>query len=239
MTAFLTRRLKRLGRRLRWQFSYASFLKDLQTDPDPAFGAAIKARGIALVHIPKTGGTSLGTALYGRAIGHRRWDQIRDIDPGNFERWLKLAVVREPVDRFVSAYDYLAAGGNNEFDRFFSRRFVTTDVNRFAARLLDSRYRARVMQFWHFRPQTDFVVSAEGRIMVDRLIPFDAVSAAAAELGVENLPRLNATRGKRTRRDALSGSTIRAVNDIYAADRALYQLALAGTEPYGLKLETP
>jgi hypothetical protein len=201
--------------------------------------------GTAFIHIPKTAGTSVSAALYGEGVRHRTWEDLRAMDPEGFARWLTLAVVREPIDRFLSAYDYLMRGGRTEFDVAFRRRFlrgrpsITTFI---AEHLHPPRQRAQILAWLHFRPQCDYVATPAGRIMVRRLIPFDRLDdVLPAWLPASTpLPRLNVTRGSRTPRAALSANDTDLLVQIYRDDAALFHLAHAagGADVYGRSLSS-
>jgi hypothetical protein len=227
-TLTFTRRAAKVQRLIGWTLSYDRFLSDLSVDPNPDYLRLFDETGIALIHIPKTGGTSLSHALYGRGIWHRRWDQIRDADPTGFERWLKVAVIRNPVDRFVSAFAYLKAGGSNEFDKFISKRFMNCDLETFVERLAIPARRHPVMDYWHFRPQSDFVLSADGHLMVDRLIPFDSLAEGARNLGIVGLPRLNAADDRHDSRPLLTPEIRARVETMYRRDVDLYVRLIVG-----------
>ena len=224
----ILRRIKTASRLLGWTLSYDAFLSAMSVDPNPDYLKLFDAAGVALVHIPKTGGTSLSYALYGKGVWHRRWDQIRDADPAGFERWHKVAVVRDPVDRFVSAFGYLRSGGANEFDRFISMRFVNCDLDRFVERVSTSTVPHPVLRYWHFLPQADFVTSHEGVAMVDQLIAFERLADGARSLGIAHLPQLNVSRGHRYATAGMSNETRSRIRSIYPRDVALYETVARG-----------
>ena len=114
--------------------------------------------GVVLVHVPKTGGTSIARALYGTdGVGHRTARDLRDeLGAGAWARAFTFAVVREPVDRLASAFRYLKAGGSNRLDAAFRDRalgpYPTLDA--FVLGWLTPH----ASRSWvHFRPQSDFV----------------------------------------------------------------------------------
>ena len=181
------------------------------------------------IHIPKTGGISIATALYGVLIPHYTWQEWRRVNPRKFERYFKFAVVRDPISRFASSFDFLKAGGINATDQEFSRVELASfnKANDFAKALADSAVAARVLQACHFTPQAEFVASRSGRLKVNRLIPFENLSAGFGEvvklLGEESiqLPHLNKTL---ERKQVHFDQEARAVLDrVYAMDFKLWR----------------
>src|SRR5690606_33346091 len=70
------------------------------------------------IHIPKTAGSSIITALNGSVSKrqHLPWYIFQKSNPKKYEKYYKFAFVRHPVDRAVSAYNYLSKGGNEKND---------------------------------------------------------------------------------------------------------------------------
>lgn len=62
--------------------------------------------GLIFVHIPKNGGTSINTALYGRFMGHFRIVDIERTRPRLLKTLPSLAVSRNPWARAYSAYNF-------------------------------------------------------------------------------------------------------------------------------------
>jgi hypothetical protein len=71
-------------------------------------------------HVPKTGGTSVNTALFGRTTGgHRTVLEYRQIfRKSTFDKYFKFAFVRNPWDWLVSTYFYCKQGGRNRCHRW-------------------------------------------------------------------------------------------------------------------------
>ena len=198
---------------------------------DPGLEEVYMQRGVILVHIPKNAGTSVERALYDYRIRHRTWREIRDSCPAAWAALPKIAIIREPVDRFLSAYDYLRSGGRNETDRRFAARMIgDTPVQAFLDRLeSDIGFRAKVMRYFHFRKQADFVCDGADPVL-DHLIPFTEMAAGLAihaGLPAEALRHDNRTSGKRTDRSALSDDTLRRIRTLYAPDIRLHRFAVA------------
>jgi hypothetical protein len=239
----MVHRLGLLYRRCRWTLSYERLLRDTQSGrPDPVLLRRFHETGTAFVHIPKTAGLSVSAALLGMEAKHRTWDELQRADPEGFAGWRTVAIVRDPIDRFLSAYDYLLNGGRTEFDLAFRRRFLRRGFTAFlAGHLRQPSRRVQVLRWVHFRPQRDFVASATGTVMVRRLIPFDRLGEMLPDLlpPGAGLPRLNVTQGARTTRASLSADDVDLLLEIYQDDVALVQLAhaAAGAEVYGRSLQ--
>lgn len=184
--------------------------------------------GAIYIHIPKTGGTSLCRELYGRDLGHRPWMEVRLFHPLRYRRLTTFAVVREPIDRFLSSYDYLKQGGRNAMDAKFGRNFVDphVGVNEFIAALDDPQFRKQVMDYFHFRPQADYVAT-NARCMVDRLARLDHLDGdVSLILGkAVSFPALNKTGGKRSSKDILTQRSVEALHTHYEKDFRLWDLA--------------
>lgn len=64
---------------------------------------------VILVQIPRTAGTALvNSGLLGRpdAVGHHSWRWYRRFHPREWDTYAKVAVIRHPVERLKSAYNY-------------------------------------------------------------------------------------------------------------------------------------
>jgi len=154
------------------------------------------------IHVPKAAGTSIAMALYGRQIPHYTWRKWHEINPKKFRDYFKFAVVRNPIYRFTSSFYFLKMGGMNEGDENFRTTILKpfVDPNEFAEALIDPDLQARVLKWWHFRPQTEFVADEFGRSKMDFLIRFENIGAGfdfvSRKLNGESrkLPHLNKTR---------------------------------------------
>lgn len=227
----LTHMTDRLADRIAWQFRPGAMIDRTLPRDDPQLERVYLDRGLILIHIPKNAGTSVEDAMFGYRVRHRTWGEIRDLCPEAWKILPKIAIIRDPVDRFLSAYDYLRAGGRNAADRAFARRMIgARSAAEIAAKLVaQPSYRRPALRYFHFRPQADYVCGDAG-IMIDHLIPFPHMAEGLTRYaGVPPgaLHHANRTAGQRTDRAALAPETLAHIEAVYTKDRAMYEAACA------------
>jgi hypothetical protein len=117
------------------------------------------------IHIPKTGGSSVGHALFGTSR-HVPYFECERVNPRKFKRFFKFAFVRNPWDRLASTYFFLKNGGMNELDRKFAAEHLARYDNfgNFIEGWLNTK---NVWSWIHFKPQHYFICDADLRIRVD------------------------------------------------------------------------
>lgn len=111
------------------------------------------------IHIPRTGGTSMASSLpFGCAIylGH----DLRNPDyrhPATIctDGDYNFAVVRDPHDRLISAFDFLRSGGNCDADRHDAEA-LGIETGRFREFVTDRLAEAATWQI-HMRPQSFYL----------------------------------------------------------------------------------
>jgi hypothetical protein len=120
----------------------------------------LKAEAI-FIHIPKTAGSSVKTALYGAPkFGHIPISAFYKHDPARAAAFFKFCFVRNPWDRFASAHAYLTQKqGTSSADDHFTDRHLSRfgDFADFVRALEDETAAAPIMRYVHFRPQSWFV----------------------------------------------------------------------------------
>ena len=108
-----------------------------------------------LIHIPKTGGTSIACAL-GLKAGHVPMTRFRVHSPERFASAYSFAFVRDPADRLYSSFNYLRAaiGLNASPDVRWAETHLSRydDFESFVFALKDRATRRNIMRWPHFRP---------------------------------------------------------------------------------------
>lgn len=116
-------------------------------------------KGILFIHIPKAAGTSINMTLFGNmGLGHlRAKDYINIFGFLNYKSFFKFSIVRNPYDRFESAYNFLLNGGMNSQDQSFANKYLVgyNDINDF---IQNGFISSNMIKNWtHFVPQYKYV----------------------------------------------------------------------------------
>ena len=174
------------------------------------------------LHIPKSAGTSLGEALFGTGrTGHFEWYFYEAEDKAAFDSYYKFCFVREPLSRFLSAYNYLIEGGKDPYDAAMGQDIAKYGgINEFVEFGLK---RDRWDRLRHFRPQHLFLCDRDLNPKVDfvgRFERFDEdCQVVARKLGVAFAPeKTNVTRRKSKASSDLSPKARAILRDVYRGD---------------------
>lgn len=120
------------------------------------------------VHIPKCAGISVNKALFKSiAGGHTQLDQyINVFPPSKFLSYFKFTIVRNPWDRLVSAYTFLAKGGMNEFDDAFFKAELAS-FGSFENFVNEWLTEDNINKYHHFKPQWTYIIDRHNKVTVD------------------------------------------------------------------------
>lgn len=183
------------------------------------------------MHIPKTAGASVGQmcmAMGFAGIGHNLRD-LRYVSLAQYRKQhpqiLSFTVVRNPWDRLVSAYHFLAQGGLNPQDTADAERFVSPyrNFNEFVANAFTDN---AILDQLHFRPQYQWI-SDESGLVVDFVGRFESLQQDISRfleltgLPDYRLPHVNRAEHK-DYRQYYSGKSIEIVAAAYARDVELF-----------------
>ncbi len=226
------KRVKRLVNRVRRRFpnEYAIVFRWHRST---SFFEVFEQTQSIFIHVPKTAGQSVAMALYNRGIAHMSWREWYQRNPRKFASYFKFAVMRDPIARFCSAFDFLKSGGMLEQDKEFAAKILQpfATVNDFVSALADTELQEQVMHWWHFRPQAHFVADEFGRSKMDLLIPLEnlqtGVNEVARKLNLKTpveIPSLNQTRIRHS--EELNEQGRQLLTKLYQQDFALRDLAL-------------
>jgi hypothetical protein len=190
-------------------------------------GDDIAASQLLFIHVPKNGGTSVKRALYRSDPGHASVRYYDLFFPEWFATTASLAILRDPVDRFLSGLDFLRGGGGGDV-RIQAKPLRRLSHIHDADALLDHLATIHEGGDWlaadtFLRPQGWYVTDIAGLIRVRHFWLLEQANQGLADFlrgwGVAGLQHANRTR----RRDHdLSETQVARVHQIYATDCALY-----------------
>lgn len=199
--------------------------------PDASYPRCFEETESIFIHIPKCAGISMAYGLYGEQVQHNTWRYWRRINPYRYEKYFKFSVIREPEERFRSAFNYLKAGGMHEEDRRMAEEFLREFDSPEA--LADSNANEEVCRSClHFLPQIDYIASKNGELQVDFVVPLAYLTHGwkiiCDRLGISgdrDLPHLNSRKrdgAKGSVRGTLEGTLRDKLYPVYGGDYELY-----------------
>ena len=162
--------------------------------------AAMRARNLIFIHVPRVAGTSIARALFGKGhAAHLSIRTYRTLDPAFFAAADSFAVLRDPFDHFASAYAYVRGAGTQTCrlaDVFVAETEKFRGVDDYLSFLED---RDVLSLDFVMRPQSWFVCEREdgSAPLVKTLFLYgedsDRLHAYLRGHGVQQLPWVNAT----------------------------------------------
>ncbi|MDB5736570.1 MAG: hypothetical protein JWO65_238 [Sphingomonas bacterium] len=183
----------------------------------------IREAGLLFVHVPKAAGMSISAALYGDQIKHASIRLSRHLDPA-LRTLPSFAVLRDPAERFLSAYRYARVGGsaNNEVAEPFRtlyRDFRSIDDALDHVAAAKGPYAVDHI----FRPQRWYVTDRKGRVAVDRLIAMEEIARLPLLVpGFPSAPLPELNRSAPTHAESLTRAQIARLRGLYAGDYWLW-----------------
>lgn len=197
----------------------------------------VRSTGILLIRIPRTGSVSASFYIYGRVenIPHRPALFYRHADPEFFRASTKIAVVRNPWSRLVSAYKYLKSNGTdvsrpNPQTRRAMQNIRSIEHLVFDYLLPNAKSMHRLDPTLHH--QHHYVCDENGLPIIDNIFKLEEVETFRAFMrscGIsKTLDRLNATNFSPADPLRLPASIVDAIATVYAKDIALFGYGYEG-----------
>jgi hypothetical protein len=129
------------------------------------------------IHIPKNAGTSVLQAFADKGgRKHAKWYEFYESNDYFFKRYHKFAIVREPLARLYSAYNYIVAGGAGGGDDRALQAHIganSQDFSSFIEDILDSDF---IMLQLLFQPQYLYIFDRQLNCVLDTLLRYESVN---------------------------------------------------------------
>lgn len=195
--------------------------------PNPQIYPSLKA---IFVHVPKTAGTSIERALLlgeDRVVGgHTTAKGYQSSFSEQFSNYYKFSVVRDPVDRFASAYYYLR---QNKIHPALNNQLAhdCDTVDEFACEL--ERAPHLIERTVHLLPQYKFVCDDTNKILVDEIYNYDDLKQCwenlLSKLNVDYFPLPVVNVSKRPSGSEYSNQLIDFVRHCYSTDYEIFKFS--------------
>jgi hypothetical protein len=134
---------------------------------------------VLFIHVPKVAGTSISHALYGKSIGHQKASFIYKVDPELRSSKVSISILRDPLQRVYSAYQFIRMGGTKDVvvDEVLSleasRKYNFSD---FVKNWLEPNFDSIENFDYVFWPQYWFVCDSNGSVIVDHVYFINNIS---------------------------------------------------------------
>lgn len=115
----------------------------------------MKKLGWFFIHIPKCGGSNFFIKNFGINYGHKGIQYYQKALGSAFNNYSFYTIVRDPAERFESAFNFLKNGGISKEDKIFNEKYLkhVKDINEFIPLIVNKK----IPTFIHFQTQTSFV----------------------------------------------------------------------------------
>ncbi|MCH6255468.1 sulfotransferase family protein [Puniceicoccaceae bacterium K14] len=180
------------------------------------------------IHIPKSAGSSILNILGAPPMGrlHIDYSHYLRSDAKRYEEYFKFAIVRNPVDRLYSCYNYIIQGGNGEKEDVRMTEFLKSRSDSFDEFVGDVLNHQMVLGWALFRPQFFFVCNAHAECQMDMILKIENIDEDYAKLkerisGIpDKLPTLNIS-GKGNPPE-LSRRSLARIHELYEKDFEIF-----------------
>lgn len=184
----------------------------------------LRHAGCIFIHIPKSAGTSIATAVIGKRAGHYSASELKAaMGASKFDSFFSFAITRHPVDRLLSAYHYaLNRGGSQgamQYDPVYDSQ-VFSSFDKFVNEWLVKQ------DLWQmdyvFRPQRPFIYEGDDCLVdyIGCVEEMDSVETRlSAALGKTlHIPKRNTNLVSSDTKKDISTYTLRSIYDLYRDD---------------------
>ena len=167
-------------------------------------------RRLIFVHIPKNAGTSIIKAMVPDAgipkpgqvdnvFIDKTIEEYKEHYGEYWDKYKKFAVIRDPIDRFVSAYKYarmeesgwFSATGEEGLPKHYRYDFCNSiDINEYTEYLYESKEN---YDRWTI-PQTFLISNQNCEIEIDYFVRFENLQEDLDKIGIKKIQKLNSSK---------------------------------------------
>lgn len=149
-----------------------------------------KKHNIIFIHVPKAAGVSVNKAIFGRPLGHFYASDIKSNCPKIYNAAYKFSVVRHPVDRLISAFNFSKTGGTSVMRMKNAKYYINNpDFRSFESFVYNWLVKQDLKSIDHvFRPQYLYLFDEEDNLLVNEFYKLEEIESHYNEIS-ENIGR--------------------------------------------------
>ena len=154
-------------------------------------------RKLIFIHIPKNAGTSIIKAMGVENIFmDKTIEEYKEHYDEYWDKYKKFTVIRDPIDRFISAYKFarmkesgwFSATGEEGLDKHTHYELCNKmDINEYTTHIYKN---PKEFNRWTI-PQTFLISNENNEIEIDYFVKFENLQEDLSKIGIESIQKLN------------------------------------------------
>tara|TARA_R100000005_G_C4900529_1_gene142925 strand:- start:33 stop:638 length:606 start_codon:yes stop_codon:yes gene_type:complete len=157
-------------------------------------------RKLIFIHIPKNAGTSIIKAMGVENIFFDKTiEEYKEHYDEYWDKYKKFTVVRDPIDRFISAYKFarmkesgwFSATGEEGLEKHAHYELCNKmDINEYTSYLYKNN---KEFNRWNI-PQTFIISNENNEIEIDYYVRFENLQEDLSKIGIEKIEKFNSSK---------------------------------------------
>lgn len=181
-------------------------------------------RKLIFIHIPKNAGTSIMKAMgIENIFMDKPIKEYKEHYDEYWDKYKKFTVVRDPIDRFISAYKFarmkesgwFSATGEEGLEKHLHYDLCNEmDINEYTTYLYKN---SEEFNRWNV-PQTFIISNENNEIEIDYFVRFENLQEDLSKIGIESIQKLNSSKIEDDKVIQLSKKSKMKLHEIYDID---------------------
>ncbi|EIU7473183.1 sulfotransferase family 2 domain-containing protein [Campylobacter coli] len=186
------------------------------------------------IHVPKVAGSSIERVIYQTdkwLVGHVKASDYTKFDKDKFDSYFSFGFVRNPYDRFVSAYHYLKNDSPDPCDIKWGRLHINNlTFEEFILSLQDEEFKEEILSKNHFSFQYKYLCDKNMNILVNFIGKFEKLDNDFKKIlnilrRKDSLVHINKSKHLNYR-DYYNSQTYKIIREIYRDDFEIFDYDL-------------
>ena len=156
-------------------------------------------RKLIFIHIPKNAGTSVIKAMGVENIFFDKTiEEYKEHYGEYWDKYKKFTVVRDPIDRFISAYKFARMKESGWFSATGEEGLKKHDHYDISNSMDINEYTSYIFENHEFNrwiiPQTVLILNENKKIEIDYFVRFENLQEDLSKIGIEKIEKLNSSK---------------------------------------------